>query len=258
MTTLVTPAATATSRPARPVAPQRFSRLIRVELRKMLDTRSGIAVPAVTLLAVAGVLTYLVIRGNEPSFGHLGQPMTLFLTVFPVIPLLGVTSEWTTRTALPTYTLTPRRGRVLGAKVLASMTIVSTMFVLSVGLIAAATVVAGAVSGNGADFAGTGGQIRSMAVMLAVQTAMALGFGSLVQNTPVALVAYFLAPTVVSVLANEVLPTSIGQWIDVFGAADRLGAANFADLGPTVVALLLWVAAPLTVGVLRTLRREVK
>ena len=96
-----------------------FGRLTRVELRKMLDTRSGLwsvaAVAAVTLITV--IITALVKGGHDATlarlFNNSVEPAAILL---PVLGVLLVCGEWSQRTTLTTFTLVPDRGRVLSAK----------------------------------------------------------------------------------------------------------------------------------------------
>src|ERR1700744_2837603 len=101
-----------------------FSRLVNVELRKMVDTRSGFWLPiggaAITLITV--IISALVHHGHEATLAHLFRNSLMpgsFL--LPIMGVLLVCGEWTQRTTLTTFTLVPDRGRVLAAKIAASM-----------------------------------------------------------------------------------------------------------------------------------------
>ena len=61
--------------------------------------------------------------------------------LLPIVGILLVTSEWSQRTAQVTFTLVPRRGRVLAAKVSASVVLALVAFALALVL---------AVAGHGA------------------------------------------------------------------------------------------------------------
>src|SRR5690349_5246313 len=101
-----------------------FSRLTSVELRKMFDTRSGfwlmVSIVALSVIATGAVIAF----GSDAdltynSFGAaVGIPMTI---VLPVLAALSVTSEWSQRSGLSTFTLVPHRGRVIGAKAVATV-----------------------------------------------------------------------------------------------------------------------------------------
>ncbi|MTD14759.1 ABC transporter permease [Nakamurella sp. YIM 132087] len=244
--------------PDAPVRPQRFSRLLTVELRKMVDTRSGVAVLGVTFLLVIGILGWLVVRDGSSSWMRFSGVMQFAGMLIPVIGLLGITSEWSQRTALTTFTLSPRRGRVLLAKFVASVALAMAVFVVVIGLAVAAVYIDAMISGGTADMTGFGDSLRSMAILTVLQVTMALGFGALVAQTAVAVVTYFMAPTVVLILSDQLLGEN-AKWLNVFQTYDRLSSGNpWVDLGPTVVSVLLWVVLPITAGVVRSMRREVK
>ena len=86
-----------------------FGRLIRVELRKLADTRAGrwllISVVALTLLVL--IIQMAVVLGNDlhPKYVDFLQgantPMGILL---PVLGVLSITSEWSQRTAMVTFT----------------------------------------------------------------------------------------------------------------------------------------------------------
>src|SRR5436309_1283984 len=99
-----------------------FGPLTRIEVRKMLDTRSGLwfsaAVAAVTLITV--LITSQVKGGHDATlarlFNNSVQPAAILL---PVLGVLLVCGEWSQRTTLTTFTLVPDRGRILQAKLAA-------------------------------------------------------------------------------------------------------------------------------------------
>ncbi len=101
-----------------------FPRLTLVELRKMVDTRAGfwlqLLVAVLTLAAV--VVVCIVADADEATFQDLFTvAMTPGAVLLPIIGILLVSSEWSQRTALITFTLVPRRMRVMGAKVAAGL-----------------------------------------------------------------------------------------------------------------------------------------
>src|SRR5690349_7746965 len=85
--------------------------LIEVELRKMTDTRSGRWILAAIIAVVGGALGWkLAHPAVELSFHNYGGAAATFVAYgAPLIGLLAMTSEWTQRTALTTFTLAPRR-----------------------------------------------------------------------------------------------------------------------------------------------------
>ena len=123
--TIIPPATTTEAAPVRRTArPIPTTRLVKIELRKMFNTRSGfwmlvsigvlsvIATGAVIIFAPDSAVTY------ENFATAIGLPMSVIL---PMIAILAVTSEWSQRSGLTTFTLVPSRGRVIGAKAIATV-----------------------------------------------------------------------------------------------------------------------------------------
>ena len=59
------------------------------------------------------------------------------VVILPIVAILSVTSEWSQRTGLSTFTLVPHRGRVLAAKAAAALVVavVSMALAFAVGAI---------------------------------------------------------------------------------------------------------------------------
>jgi hypothetical protein len=146
---------------------------------------------------------------------------------------------------------------VLGAKYVAAVML--ALGVLAVGLAMAlgATALGGALHGP-ADFSDVLGHVRGAVVMVVLQVTMAAAFGALAANTPAAITAFLVAPTVWATVSTSVLGAA-APWVDIFTAYDRLASAHpFAELGQTLTAMAIWVVVPAAVGLARSLRREVK
>ena len=103
-----------------------FARLFRAEFRKAADTR------AARWLLTAAVLLALAAQAVPLAFPRdVTQDRASFLTwaalglsrLLPIALMLTMTAEWSQRTALATFTLEPRRSRVLAAKAVASLAI---------------------------------------------------------------------------------------------------------------------------------------
>jgi len=121
--TTISPDTTATVPLRQAVRTIPTTRLIRVELRKMFNTRSGswmlISIGLLSVLATCAVIIFAPDDAvTYESFATaIGFPMSVIL---PIIAILGVTSEWSQRSGLTTFTLVPSRGRVIGAKAIAT------------------------------------------------------------------------------------------------------------------------------------------
>ena len=254
-TTLMSPSGT--ELPA--IRPLRFPTLLAVELRKMTDTRSGRGLLAVTLASSVAVLVWKTTQTSiATAFDNYSAGVaTMIAFAAPLIGLLAMTSEWTQRTALATFTLVPRRRRVIAAKYVASLVLCLGAMAVGLALAAAACTIGGIVHGP-ADFSGWAGDVRYAAIFVVLQLTMAAAFGALAANTPIALGAFLLAPTVWAMLTEGAL-RFVAQWFDIFAAYARLSSDKpLGEIGHTVVAITAWVAVPAAIGLVRSLRRDVK
>lgn len=241
-----------------------WQRLINVELRKMVDTRAGrwmlIVMSAISLV----VLTVFLIWGpaDEATFGTL-----LGITSFPLVvllPILGImaaTAEWSQRTGLVTFTLEPRRGRVVIAKVVAA---------LLLGLVVTATAFAAASVANviGSTFTDASGawdvtwQVTLGVILgFAIFVLQGLAFGFVFLNTPFAIVASLLLPTIwsiaISLIASLREPS---KWLDLNQVTEPLfsGSMTGENWGQLATSFGVWVVLPLLIGAWRVMHREVK
>jgi len=239
-----------------------MGRLIKVELRKMVDTRSGmwlmitmgaVAVVASTIFGLAG-------HDEDRTFYNFmqfsGAPQGFLL---PVLGILLVTQEWSQRTGMVTFALEPHRSRILSAKVVAALLVGLAAFAIAVAVAFLATTVFG-----GADPYRDFGAIEFLKFGFLQVTGIlqGLAFGLLLLNSAAAIVLFFIIPTVFSILFG-VVPAlhDSGPWID-FGTAQSplqdsgaLTATEWARLGVTATT---WVILPFLAGLWRVLRAEVK
>src|SRR5690348_194629 len=117
---------TAPARRLRSSEPIPTSRIVGVELQKMFDTRSGfwLLVGGAIASVIATGATLLFAPDDELTYGSfaaaIGAPLSVIL---PMIGILAVTSEWSQRTGLATFTLVPHRGRVISAKLVATLAV---------------------------------------------------------------------------------------------------------------------------------------
>src|SRR3954471_17553826 len=90
-----------------------LSRLVRVELRKLVDTRASrwllITIGVITALII--LIVFLTAKTSDRTFiNFMGATATPQGFLLPVLGILLVTQEWTQRTALVSFTLVPARG----------------------------------------------------------------------------------------------------------------------------------------------------
>src|SRR4051794_10372044 len=122
-----------------------FGRLVAVELRKLVDTRAGFWLQAaIVALTVLAVIVRCVVRdaAHHTFAALLYVAVTPAAILLPVAGVLLITSEWSRRTGMITFTLVPVRSRVLSAKLTASLVLALAMLVVSVAVAAAGALVA--------------------------------------------------------------------------------------------------------------------
>ena len=245
-----------------------LTRLVSVELRKMFDTRSGFWLMAsivITSVLATGALI-LFAPDDALTFDNfaaaIGAPMTVIL---PIIGLLAVTSEWSQRSGLTTFTLVPRRGRVLGAKFLASVAvgIVAMLVALVVGTLG--TLVGSLITGQDPVWNGTVSGF--LLIVLGSVLGMMFGFtlGVVIRNSAGAIVGYFVytlvLPPLLGLLAmNQQWFADLQPWVDYNFAQTALfnGSLTGEQWQQLAVAGTLWFLLPLAVGLAVVRRAEVK
>lgn len=249
-------------------APIPFRTVLGVELRKMFDTRSGfwlmIGIAAAGLLATTAVVLFSSNDGlTYDSFaGAIGVPMTILL---PVVAILSVTGEWSQRAGLTTFTLMPHRGRVIRAKLVATLAIGVASMALALSVGALGNLVGSTIAGVDTtwDLSPT-----SIAYIVgADMIGMLVGFmlGVLTRNSAGAIVGYFsywfVVPTLSMVLAaNQSWFERAQPWVDFSFNQNRMYDGGFTGQDWTQFALTgaVWLALPLALGFWRVLRAEVK
>jgi hypothetical protein len=240
-----------TGRDKRPGA----GRLVTVELRKMVNTRSGFWVPiaVAALTALVSLIAASNHGGQDGTFTHVLHAASFpGAYLLPVMGVLLICSEYSQRTTLTTYTLVPNRWRVLGAKLGASV-IVST-----VALIACLLFTALSASLFGQHPGGTG----SLALTVILQTwlfltggmVMGMAFGAAILVSAPAIVAYLLLPVIWNGLAENIgWLQGPSHWLD---SGNTLGPLTQQNLSGTqwahaAATFALWIGVPLVVGLTR-------
>lgn len=233
-----------------------LGRLVRVEVRKAVDTRAGLGLAAaIVLLAVAVVVARLATgtAADHTFAAVLDQASMPAAVLLPVVWVLMVTSEWTLRTGLTTFALVPDRSRVLLAKVLAGLVLGLGALAVTLAAVAAGVLVAGPADGAWADAPALIGQA---AVYVVTGVLMAVGFSLLLRGTAPALVALYALPAAwmgILTLAPDVAP-----WLDTGRALapmhhEVLRGTQWAQ---AATALALWMALPLAAGLWRSARQD--
>lgn len=243
------------------------SRLTAIELRKMFDTRAGFWLMASIVIAALLATTATILWAPDDELTYetfataIGFPMAVIL---PMIAILAVTSEWSQRSGLSSFTLVPRRSRVIAAKLVSSVLVGVVSVLLAFVIGALGNIVGTAITGT--ERVWNAPPIEMAYIVLANVLGLLIGFmlGVLFRSSPVAIVAYFvyslLLPTLSSVLAAfQDWFAELQPWVDFNYAqsalfSGELTAEQWAQLG---VAGTFWLVLPLAAGVALVLRSEV-
>jgi ABC-type transport system involved in multi-copper enzyme maturation permease subunit len=253
-------------RPA--ITPIPMGRLTSVEVRKMFDTRSGFwlmaSVAITATLATVAVIAFA--SDKDIKYGNFAGAVAFPMSVvLPVIAVLSVTSEWSQRSGLTTFTLVPHRSRVIRAKLIGviGIGVVSMALALAIGVIG--NLVGAAV--NGVDPAWDASPAAVGRVVLSNVLGMLVGFmlGTLIRNSAGAIVGYFVYSFVLvgltALLAANAHWFEVAQpWIDFNFAQNQLldDSMTGRQWAQLLVSGIIWLVVPLTIGLRLVLRAEVK
>jgi ABC-type transport system involved in multi-copper enzyme maturation permease subunit len=234
-----------------------FARLLRVEWGKATDTRAARWLLALVALSTVGLmLRPLLASGTEQSltsylyFAGVGLGILL-----PVVAILTLTSEWSQRTVLTTFTQDSRRARVVLAKVAVSVLLAFAGALFGLLVAVAALAVAGA-SGRDVDVDPSAGLILQFLLFVLLNVLSGVAIGALLHNSAAAVVAYFVLPTAFALSGHAV--AFVADWIDSSGIFNWLLLGEASGHWPQIaVSALLWIVAPLSAGLVRTVRREI-
>lgn len=255
-------------RPAARRVPQ--ARIIAVELRKMFDTRSGF-----WLIASLGITTVLATAGVIAFGGDGDRTYSSFATairfpvavLLPIIAILAVTSEWSQRSGLTTFTQVPQRGRVILAKFVAAVAVGIASMALTFAAGALGNIVSGTITGNTLVWNVTLAQ--ALYFVLGNISSLLIGFmlGVLIRSSTGAVVAYFIYTFLVPVLFGLLADAAswfrdLQPWVDIqfaqtglFLFGGTLTSQQWTYIGVTG---LVWLVAPLLVGLRLVIAAEVK
>ena len=245
-----------------------LSRVVRVELRKMFNTRSGfwlIASIGITGL-IATIATIAFAPDQDLTYYNfaaaIGFPITVIL---PMVALLSITSEWSQRSGLTTFTYVPSRGRVIGAKTLSSVTVAVASMVFAFVVGAVGNVVGSTIAGTPMIWDLSVGHATTIVLGNLVSLLTGTMLGMLLRSSAGGLVTYFVVTLLVPNLSS-LLATSqdwfrhLQPWVDLNFAQTFLfeGMHTGAEWAHLATAVTLWIVVPGAFGLRRVMRSEVK
>jgi ABC-2 type transport system permease protein len=217
-----------------------MTRLVNAELLKLRTTRAAAGVLALTVASTALIMTAVMLIAGRPGQPAIDSgvlpdlvvvakgPLVIFALVLGV---LGMSGEFRFGTATPTFLVTPQRGRVVAAKVVAYA-------LAGVTLAAASAVVALGIGlpwlrSKGVEVAifdaDVGSRLLGLAATSALHAVLGIGLAALVRNQVVAVAAGLLWMRVEDMLPAVVHRPGLGRWLPE-GAASALTGASAATL----------------------------
>jgi ABC-2 type transport system permease protein len=255
-----------------------FGRLVRLEARKLADTRAGFWLLFVTglLIGLAMAITLLVVLLNddvEITANTFSQIMAVPLSLLvPVLAITSVTSEWSQRTGLVSFTLEPHRMRVILAKLVTVVALSLATIALAVVLGAIGNVLYGLMSGKDVVWDIDPSIFAWVIAQQLLFFVMAFAFGMLILSTPGAIAIYYIVALLLPLMVYGALfaifewARDIIPWIDLSYALapylrpedPTLAAPSATTLAQVIVTTLVWVVLPLALGARRVARAELK
>jgi ABC-type transport system involved in multi-copper enzyme maturation permease subunit len=238
----------------------------RAELLKIRSTRTtaGIVLGMIGIVLLFSLLTGLLTK--RPNLVAVGDQRDLlgvgdFAGVFSALAgIMAVTSEYRYGTIRPTFLFTPRRSRVLEAKVAAGL-LTGAVFGIVGGGLGFVTGYA-CLAGRGIDFVLDGRQITLLLLSTVAGAALwggiGVGVGAIVRNQVAAIIGLLAWGFVAENLIFGFLP-GLGRFGPVHAGNGLIEFSTAHLLGPAAGGLVLvaWAAALSLAGVAVAVRRDV-
>ncbi len=240
--------------------------LSEIEFRKLLDTRSGAVLFAVMgVWVIAGaVIGQVLLRKTE-------LPLTPFevawivpglgaALLLPVVAILLVTGEYSHKTALTTFTLVPKRERVIAAKLIAATIIVLVVHAVQLALTMLAAWMANLTA---RDITLEIDWYLMFGFVLASWLNVLIGFAlALLLHNPAASIILFFSPRLLATFI-PLFGESVGKvwkWIDP-AALDAV-TSNFRhatndEWWHACTVVVSWIVIPGVIGLIRSVRSDV-
>ena len=213
-----------------------MTRLVHSELLKLRTTRTARVLLTLAAAGTAALVAIVLMLAGQPGQPALGPDALRQLVLVPAQPLtlaalvlgvLGMAGELRHGTATSTFLVTPRRGRVVAAKLAAAavtglaMSLASSAAVLAVGL--------PWLRAKGIEVAvadpGVAARVAGLAVAVALYAVLGTGLGALLRNQVAAVVVGLLwwSQGVERVLTGVLHQPGLERWLPM-GAASALTA----------------------------------
>jgi hypothetical protein len=238
-----------------------IGRLMVVELRKMVDTRAGAwllistALLTVAAVVIAGLAFKAADRDLRSFIGLASAPMSI---IGPVVGILLVTSEWSQRTSLITFTLVPQRSRVMVAKLIACVVLGLLGYVICLGTGVLATAAFG--GGTSDTWSFSAALVVQNGVSVLVSMIAGFAFGAALLASAPAIVLFYALPTAWGALGSIHALEGAAKWLDQSRTMRHISEHPFStgEWARVGTSIALWVLLPLVIGWWRVKRNDVR
>jgi ABC-type transport system involved in multi-copper enzyme maturation permease subunit len=249
--------------------PVPFGRLVSVETRKVFDTRAGRALTSSIVglvLLVIGVGVFAFPEDFQDHVNMLSVSGGVLGSFLPILMIMLITSEWSQRTGLVTFTLQPRRPRVIGAKIAAGLGLAVVALALGAAIAAIGVALSPANGGEAVWNLGVN-EVRNFLLANLVGVLVGFTLAMLLRNTAAAIVAYFvytfILPSVTELLVQLVDGfEQVAPWVDFNYAQMPLFTGDFGASGEQWAQMAVtgtaWLVIPFALGLRRLVKAEVK
>lgn len=241
---------------------------IRSEFGKLSTVRGPwLLLAAGPLLVVAGVTGLVVSGGNvhDPGTARTALAHAGLAAIFPLIlGILAVAGEYRHSTITDTYLSTPRRDRVIAAKLAVYALAGAAAGVASSGVALAVTAAWWAERGGHLQLSGTDIWLTMLGGVAAncALAAIGVGLGALIRNPAAAIATALAWFALIEGILGQLLGPGLTRWLP-FYASEALGRSNLSATARLLpqwgggLMLLAYAAVFAAAAVFTTLRRDV-
>ena len=247
--------------------------LVRAEWTKLFTTRVWIGLALGACVMVAGFTVLLTAFAGDPESGLPPVGTELYeqlafataanvVVLFIILGIIGMTQEYRHRTATPTFLTTPKRGRVVVAKLLAYALAAVPLALLVLAVNVLVVYVHAGARGAAPELSGDNLRVlASSGLALVIYAVIGVGIGALLRNQVGAIVGALVYLFVIEPIIRQIPATAPAyKWMPGGG----LEALTATFQGPDLlepwqggVLLLAYGLVAALLGTLLAVRRDV-
>lgn len=255
--------------------------LIKSELRKWSTTRMwfGLTLGGILAVAVITLISALTSGSNNGNNGPATAPLsdpaqvrTVYATAFGIgslftliLGVIAICGEFRHQTITPTFLASPRRSRVVQAKVVSTVAVsaLSGIAMIAAGLVVGAIVISAKGFGTRLGSGDIQQTLALMALGLVVWSVLGLGVGTLLKNQIAAILVVvgftFIAEPLLQAGLNTLGWFSVSKFLpgQASMAMVRTTGEHLQSWWGGTLTLLVYGAVAAAIGMFYTLRRDV-